>query len=119
MLTVDEYDLIRRKHLVDGMSQRAISRELGYARNTVAKAIANPIPPGYRLSKPRARPAIDPVKHIIDAWLEQDKYGRPKQRHTGQRIYERLRDENNFKGSATAVRRALVFLEHAWCLHTH
>jgi len=38
MLTVDEYDLIRRKHFVDEMSQRAISRELGYARNTVAKA---------------------------------------------------------------------------------
>jgi len=100
MLTVDEHDLIRRKHLVDEMSQRAISRELGYARNTVAKAIANPIPPGYRLSKPRPKPAIDPVKHIVDAWIEQDKHGRPKQRHTGQRIYERLRDEHNFKGSA-------------------
>ncbi len=67
MLTVDEHDLIRRKHLVDGMSQRAIAQELGYARHTVAKAIANPIPPGYRLSKPRSKPAIDPVKHIIDA----------------------------------------------------
>ncbi len=33
MLTVDEHDLIRRKHLVDGMSLRAISRELGYARH--------------------------------------------------------------------------------------
>jgi hypothetical protein len=58
---VDEYDLIRRKHLIGGLSLRAISRELGYARNTVAKAIANPIPPGYRLSRPRARPTIDPV----------------------------------------------------------
>ncbi len=105
MLTVDEHDLIRRKHLVDGMSQRAIAQELGYARNTVAKAVAHPIPPGYRLSKPRPKPAIDPVAHIIDAWLEQDKHGHPKQRHTGQRIYERLRDEHNFKGSATAVRR--------------
>ncbi len=38
MLTMDEYDLIRRKHLVDGMSQRAIAQELGYARNTVARA---------------------------------------------------------------------------------
>ncbi len=55
---------------MDGMSQRAISQELGYARNTVAKAIANPIPPGYRLSKPRSKPAIDPVTYI-DAWLEQ------------------------------------------------
>ena len=28
MLMVDEHDLIRRKHLVDGMSQRAIAQEL-------------------------------------------------------------------------------------------
>ncbi len=105
MLTVDEHDLIRRKHLVDGMSLRAISKELGYARNTVAKAVANPIPQGYRLSKPRPKPVLDPVKHIINAWLEQDKCAPPKQRHTGQRIFERLRDEYNFKGSATSVRR--------------
>ena len=48
MLTVDQHDLIRRKHLVDGMSQRAIAQELGHARNTVAKAIAHPIPPGCK-----------------------------------------------------------------------
>ncbi len=64
MLTVDDYELIRRKHLVDGMSQRAIARELGHARNTVAKAVVNPIPPGYRLSAPRGKPVIDPVKPI-------------------------------------------------------
>ena len=105
MLTVDEHDLIRRKHLVDGISQRAIAKETGYARNTVAKAIAHPIPPGYRLVNPRPKPTLDPFKHIIEAWLEQDKLGRPKQRHTGQRIFERLRDEHNFKGSAVTVRR--------------
>ena len=38
MLQVDDYELIRRKHLVDGQSRREISREFGYARNTVAKA---------------------------------------------------------------------------------
>ena len=64
MLTVDQHDLIRRKHLVDGMSQRAISHEMGYSRNTVAKAIVNTIPPGYRLSKQRPKPAIDPVTTI-------------------------------------------------------
>jgi len=82
MLTVDDYELIRRKHLVDGMSQRAIALELGHARNTVAKAVASPIPPGYRLSGPRPKPVIDPVKAIIDAWLEEDR-GKPrKQRRT-------------------------------------
>jgi transposase len=105
MLTVDDYELIRRKHLVDGLSQREISRELGYARNTVAKAIGNPIPPGYRLSQPRARPKIDAVKAIIDAWLEADRGGRPKQRHSAQRIYERLRDEYKFDGHPSTVRR--------------
>jgi transposase len=105
MLKVDDYELIRRKHLVDGMSQRAIARELGHARNTVAKAVANPIPPGYRLSAPRGKPVIDPVKPIIDAWLEADQAKPRKQRHTAQRIYERLRDEHHFAGDATTVRR--------------
>ncbi|MHC4091010.1 MAG: hypothetical protein ACYSVY_12190 [Planctomycetota bacterium] len=45
------------------------------------------------------------MKHIIDAWLEQDKCGSQKQRHTGQRIYERLCDEHGFTSSVTAVRR--------------
>ena len=105
MLTVGEYELIRRKHMVDGMTQRAISRELGYARNTVAKAIANPIPPGYRLSQPRAKPKIDPVKPIIDARLAEDRAKPRKQRHTVRRIFERLRDEYEFDGDPSTVRR--------------
>ncbi len=43
MLTVDQHDLIRRKHLVDGMSQRAVAQELGHARNTVATSRNNVI----------------------------------------------------------------------------
>ena len=38
MLTVEEYEVIRRK-VRDGMSQREVSRQLGYSRNTVAKAL--------------------------------------------------------------------------------
>jgi transposase len=105
MLTVDDYELIRRKHLVDGQSQREIARELGYARNTVAKAIAHPIPPGYRLNQPRAKPKIDAFKAIIDAWLEADRAVQRKQRHTARRVYERLRDEYGFDGHSSTVRR--------------
>jgi len=104
MLTVDQYELIRRKHLKDGMSQRAVAQELGHSRKTVAKAIANAIPPAYQLSQPRAKPVIGPVQHLIDAWLEQDRGERRKQRHTAQRIYERLRDDYQFKGHASTVR---------------
>jgi transposase len=105
MLTVDHYELIRRKHFVEGLSARAIARELGHSRKTVAKAIANPIPPGYRLSQARPKPVLEPVRHIIDAWLEQDRTQRPKQRHTIQRIYERLCQEHGFEGDYSTVRR--------------
>jgi transposase len=71
----------------------------------VAKAVANPIPPGYRMGAPRGRPVIDPVKPIIDAWIEEDRSKPRKQRHTAQRIYERLRDEHGFAGNVTTVRR--------------
>jgi len=104
MLTVDQYELIRRKYFKDKMSQRAIAAELGHSRKTVAKAIQHAIPPGYRLSEARAKPVIEPVRHMIDVWLEQDKRERRKQRHTAQRIYERLRDEYDFKGHPSTVR---------------
>ena len=87
MLTLDHYELIRCKHEIDGMTLRGIAKELGHSRKTVAKALKERIPPGYRLSQPRGRPVIEPVKHIIDAWLEQNKKARPKHRQTAKRIY--------------------------------
>ena len=38
MLTVDHYELIRRKVLIEGLSQRTAAKELGHSRKTVAKA---------------------------------------------------------------------------------
>jgi transposase len=105
MLTVVDYELIRRKHFVDGQSGRAIAKELGHSRKSVAKALANAVPPGYRLSEPRLRPAIERYRTIIDAWLEEDRSRPRKQRHTAERIYERLRDEHEYSGSASSVRR--------------
>ena len=112
MLTVEHYELIRRKVLIDGLSQRGTAKELGHSRKTVAKALALRIPPGYRLSEPRAHPVIDPVKGIIDAWLEQNAKGRPKQRQTAQRIYERLRDEYGFTGHYGTVQRYVKEAAH-------
>jgi|GEM_PF-1445867 len=78
MLTVEHYELIRRKVLIEGKSQRDAAKELRHSRKTIAKALELRIPPGYRLSQPRPRPVIEPVRHIIDAWLEQNKQARPK-----------------------------------------
>ncbi len=111
MLSVDHYELIRRKHLIDGLSLRAISRELGHSRKTIRKVLAVGTPPGYRRGQPAVSPVMDKVARIVDAWRDQDKTRPPKQRHTAQRIYERLRDEHGFTGSASAVRRYVCKLK--------
>lgn len=105
MYTVEHYELIRRKHFVDGMSGRAIAKELGHSRKFVKKALTHAIPPGYRQSKPKPRPKLDPVGPIIDAWLEEDLTRPLKQRHTAQRIYERLVADENFTGDPSTIRR--------------
>jgi transposase len=105
MLTVEHYELIRRKVLIDGMSRRAVAKELGHSRKSVDKALAQAAPPGYRLSRPRRQPALEPFRAIIDAWLEEDQLRPRKQRHTAQRVYERLRAEHRYGGSACTVRR--------------
>ena len=105
MLTVDHYEFIRRKVEIDGETQRDVAKELGHSRKTVAKALKLRIPPGYRLSKPRPMPVLDPFKHIIDAWIEQNKTARRKQRQKANRMYERLRDEYGFTGHYGTVQR--------------
>lgn len=42
---------------------------------------------------------------LVDAWLEADLKAPRKQRHSAQRIYTRLREEYDFRGSSSAVRR--------------
>ena len=105
MLEVEHYELIRRKHEREGMSQREIARELGHSRKTVSKALKLRLPPGYQLTEPRSKPVIEPVRHIIDAWLEQNKTARRKQKQTAMKIYERLCDEYSFEGHYGTVQR--------------
>ena len=83
--------------LIEGMSRREAARRFGIDPRTVAKMLAFSVPPGYRRSRPPARPKLDPFIGIIDQILEEDK-GRPaKQRHTSKRIFERLRDEHGYR----------------------
>ena len=99
MLTVDDYALIRRMHVLEGRSIREIRRRLGHSRHTIAKVLSHPTLPGYRMAPPRAKRVLEPYISIIDAWLEQDKTAPRKPRHTGQEIYERLCKEHKYRGS--------------------
>jgi transposase len=109
MLTVEDYEKIRKAVLVNEMSQRAAAREFGHGRETIKKALEHPEPPGYRRLRPAASPLLDPVKPIIDGWLEDERErGVPrKQRSNAQEIWKRLCRDHGFKGSVYLVRRYL------------
>ena len=103
MLLMDDFERIRRLVLVEGVSQRAVARQLGIARKSVRKAVERPCPIEYTLKVPRACPILDSFKPIIDAWLDQDRQAPRKQRHSGARVHERLVAEHGFQGSLRSV----------------
>jgi transposase len=112
MLTVDEIEQIRRAYYCEHKSVRAIAREQHHHRRVVREAISgtSPAPRQYRRQSPRPRPMVDPVRHLIDAWLEGDREAPPKQRHTAKRIFDRLVEEYGYEGKERAVREYV----HDW-----
>ncbi len=109
MLKVADYEKIRKAVLRDGMSQREVSRTFGHGRDTVKKALEYSSPPGYRRQKEPESPILEPVKHIIDAWVEEERERgvRRKQRSSAKKIWQRLRNDYDFKGSVYPIRRYL------------
>jgi len=107
MLTVEDYEKVRKAVLVQGLSQREVARKFRHGRETIKKALAHPEPPGYRRKSAATSPLLDPVKSIIDAWLEDERErGVPrKQRSNAKEIWERLKREHGFQGSVYPVRR--------------
>lgn len=104
MHTVEIYAHIRRFVAVDGHSQREAAEQFGVSRDTVAKMMRHALPPGYRRSKPSAKPKLDGFTAWIDATLEADQRVHRKQRHTAKRLFERLRDEYQYQGGYSTVK---------------
>lgn len=104
MYTVELYAKVRRSVLIDGMSQREVALRYGLSRNTIAKMLKHSLPQGYQRKQPPVSPKLGPYTGIIDRILESDRQVLKKQRHTAQRIFERLRDEHDFPGGYTIVR---------------
>ncbi len=90
----------------DGMSIRAISREFGHSGNKVREILrgdGGPRKYGRRQHQPALK--IVPVREPLLAILKSDVDAPPKQRHTAKRLFERLRDEHQYRGSYDAVRK--------------
>lgn len=98
---------IRRRVLTGESSKRAICREYGIHWGTLKKILAHAEPPGYRQQAPRRKWVLGPFLPTIHEMLESDRTSPKKQRHTAQRIYDRLRREHGYGGSYTSVRNAV------------
>ena len=104
MKQVELYAQVRYAVQIEGLSQREAARRFGIDPRTVAKMMQFSVPPGYRRSKPPAKPKLDLFIPIIDKILADDKERPKKQQHTAKRIFERLRDEHGYKGGITIVK---------------
>ena len=104
MKRVELYFQVRHAVRFEGLSERAVARRFGIDPRTVSKMLKFSVPPGYRRSKPPARPKLDPFVAIIDRILEEYKSRPKKQQHTSKRIFERLRDGYGFAGRITIVK---------------
>jgi transposase len=104
MYKVLSYEAVRRAVFVEGLSRREAARRFGKDPRTIKKMCEFSAPPGYRRAGPPVRPKLDPFLGVIEAILAADMHTPVKQRHTGRRIFERLRDEHGYAGGVTVVR---------------
>src|SRR5271168_1447110 len=107
MLRMDQVHVVRHKVLVEGQAVRRVAREMGIARNTVRKYLAQSEP--VRVEKePRARPVREKVVPRIEALLEESpRWTGGKQRLTAARLHTMLVVEG-FEVGQTTVKAAVA-----------
>jgi transposase len=105
---MEQWAEIRRRVLTGEITKREACREYGLHWQTLKKILAADEPPSFRPKVPRAKPRLGPFLPVIHQILEADRQAPKKQRHTAERIFQRLRDEHGYAGCASIVRSAVA-----------
>lgn len=108
MTTMDQIHDIRNRYYAKGDNISKISSAMKLDRKTVRKYVEKddwnqPLP--KPIKERQFCPKLDDFKPTIDEWLERDKKAKRKQRHTAQRVFNRLCEEfpNTFNCSYRTV----------------
>ncbi len=85
-----------------------ILEETGMHWQTLEKILTHPEPPGYQMKQARPKPVLGPYLSRIHEILksDQDPAIPRKQKHTAQRIFERIKEEG-YQGGYTQVKEAV------------
>jgi transposase-like protein len=99
---VAQWSRIRRRILQDGVSIRQVARETGISPKTVRKMLDLPLP---KLYGPRNRryPKLGPHIASVQRMVEENATLPPSARMSIKAIYERIRDQEGFRGSYGSV----------------
>jgi len=103
---MEKWAEIRRRVLSGEISKRAACAQYEIHWDTLKKILTHTEPPGYRHTAQR-QSKLDPFLPIVHEILESDRQVHRKQRHTAKRIFERLRDEHEYRGGLTIVKDAV------------
>jgi transposase len=101
---VELFAQIRRDARVEGLSVRALAVRHGVHRRTVRQALESAAPP-ERAPSARVARRPEPYKPVIVQMLLTDLDAPRKQRHTAQRVFDRLIDEHGAVISYSTVRQ--------------
>jgi transposase len=98
---------IRRRVLTKEISKRGACAEYKLQWRTLQRILQHEEPAKYQLKEPRRKQKLDEFLPIIHEILQQDQQAPRKQRHTAQRIFDRLRAEYGYEGGLTIVKDAV------------
>jgi transposase len=103
MSRVELFERIRKANREEGLGIRALAERFGVHRRTVRQALTSATPSERKVPE-RTAPALGPWQGTIRQWLTADLEVPRKQRHTGHRVWARLRDECGASVAESTVR---------------
>src|SRR2546428_11140250 len=108
MITVEDYEAIRRAYYLEKKSIRQIAREQHHSRRTIRKAIQHVHPHPYLRTIPKPAPIFGSrFQERVDELLTKNGTLPPKQHYTAHKIYETLVAEG-YQGSESHLRRYIT-----------
>ncbi len=108
MITVEDYEAIRRAYYLEKKSIRQIAREQHHSRRTIRKAIQQVQPHPYFRTVPKPSPIFGSrFQERVDELLTKNRTLPPKQQYTARKIYETLVSEG-YQGSESHLRRYIT-----------